>query len=158
MHCFGISAYWQTHTCRGHRARLRCALYNVDNGEFFFLSPTCFVQAKVMPVCPTQDKGHEAAQLNKMLTQEVLDMVPGCRFAEARTERLPCPMWSSEESTGPTQDPPIVWGSREPVAQVFHAGHLRVFSISAAPVLALTAALLKAGLWAISRPPAFYPP
>lgn len=55
----------------------------------------------------------EATHLNRMLTTgESLDMVPvpGCRFAEARTERLPCPVWSAEESTGPTQDAPIVWG------------------------------------------------
>lgn len=43
-----------------------------------------------------------------MLTvHEFLDMVPDGGFAEARTERLPCPMWSAEESTGPTQDPQL---------------------------------------------------
>lgn len=83
-------------------------------------------------------------------------MVPGCRFVEARIGRLPCSMWPAEESTGPHPRPPIVWGSREPVAQVFHAGHPMVGSPSAAPVLASTAALWRAGIWATSRPPALY--
>lgn len=41
------------------------------------------------------------------------------------------------------------------MAEVFHAGHLMVSPLQQ-PALPLTAALLKPGLWAVSRPSAFY--
>lgn len=46
--------------------------------ENFFLISDLFVQAKVILVRPTRDRGMEATRLNRTLTtQESLDMVPG---------------------------------------------------------------------------------
>lgn len=84
-------------------------------------------------MCPTQDKGHGATLLSQMLTtQEFMDVVPGCRFAEGGQEKevaLPCVLCRGIHGSHPRPSP-IVWGSREPVAQVFHAGHLRIFPFS----------------------------
>lgn len=52
-----MSAYWQTHTCRGFErgSGVPFIMWIMEN---FFLISDLFVQAKVILVSPTQDKGH----------------------------------------------------------------------------------------------------